>query len=132
MLPGHLYRLYFLVDIYARVWGGRKQNRGAPTRGGGRSIKEETDESEEDFWSEGSECEPANVEADSVESEGEAPDVFPRCAPAAATVGRPAKSPLWTPPATSEGKVASPVPRSTAGVSRERATPLTANIVHVA
>ena len=85
----------------------------------------ESGESEAEFEPAGSECEPANVDAESDESEDEASYVFPRGgpvqAPAAAPADRAAQSPpltsataserrVATPATTSEGTVATPAP----------------------
>ena len=89
----------------------------------------ESDESEEDVWSKGSERQPANIEAGSAESEDEdeEPHASPQCArmpaPAAAPMGRATQPLSLTPAATSKGRAASPAPRSTADVSGGRATP---------
>ena len=81
-----------------------------------RPEEVESGESEAEFEPAGSECEPTNVDAESDESEDEAPYVFPRGAPvqapAAAPVDRAAQSPPLTPATAPEGRVASPATTS--------------------
>lgn len=106
----------------------KENNRRAPTRGGGvwqRGVGRER----RGLRSDGTEREPANVEAESAENEDGVLFVFPRGAPApalaAATVGRTAQWPPLTPSTTSEGRIASPAPRSTASISGGSGTPVT-------
>lgn len=97
------------------------------------STEEESDESKDDLWSMEGEHEQANLEDDNIESEDEAPHLFPQfaptAAPAPAPLGRTAQSPSLRPNASSEGRVALPAPRSTSGSSGGRATPVTVSSV---
>ena len=84
-----------------------------------------------DFWPEGSDSKPVNVEVGCGESddEDEVLYIFPQCAlapaPAASPKGRAAQLPSLTPAASSEGRAVSPAPLTTADTSGGRATPAT-------